>query len=69
MGSIKGRDDALGEAIKLEKATLLFYHALREAIGEKTVLDAVIRAEKDHLVALTKVLLTEAKFRGLGDTW
>jgi len=57
------------KAVRLEKATLLFYHALRDNIGKQTSLDEIIAAEKTHLTTLMKVILTDARFRGLGDTW
>jgi len=66
---VKTAGDALVKAVRLEKATLLFYHALRDSIGTKTALDEIIAAEKTHLTTLMKVILTDARFRGLGDTW
>jgi rubrerythrin len=61
--------DALAHAYELERATLLFYYALRDAIGEDTDLDEIIAAEKDHLTTLMKVVLSDAEFRGLADRW
>ena len=61
--------DALAKAFGLEKATLLFYHALRDTIGEGTALDSLIEAEKSHLSTLMTVIMTDAKFRGLSDEW
>jgi hypothetical protein len=52
VADIQTLDDALAHAISLEKATLLFYQALRDNIGG-TVLDLVIEAEKRHLASLT----------------
>ena len=67
--TIEDRDDALEKAFGLEKATLGFYRAVQDAIGENDTLKQVIEAEKSHVVALMKVLMTGAKFRSLQDTW
>jgi rubrerythrin len=61
--------EALTQAVRLEKATLLFYHALRDSLGASTALDELIKAEKSHLTTLMKIVLTDARFRGLSDTW
>ena len=61
--------DTLENAFSLEKATLLFYEALLDTLGDDASLSAIIQAEKEHVVALMKVILTGAKFRGLGDKW
>ena len=66
---IKGKSDALGIAFELEKATLQFYSALREVLGENDTLDAVIEAEKAHLMKVMQYIITDAKFRGLADKW
>jgi hypothetical protein len=39
----------------MEKATLLFYQAIRDRIGPDTDLDEVSEAEKSHLTALVMV--------------
>lgn len=59
--------DALLSAVRLEKATLLFYQALRDRIGATPALDELIDAEKSHLTTLMKVILTDARFRALAD--
>jgi rubrerythrin len=61
--------EALAQAVRLEKATLLFYHALRDHLGANTALDELINTEKTHLTTLMKVVLTDARFRGLSDSW
>jgi rubrerythrin len=68
-GKIKTRDDALGRAFAFEKATLLYYHAIRDILGENQILHAIIKAEKSHVVSVMKYLITGAKMRGLSDTW
>ncbi len=66
---IKTRDDALARAFALEKATLLYYHAVKDILGDHETLNAIIKAEKSHLVSVMKYMLTGAKMRGLSDTW
>ena len=66
---IKTRDDALARAFALEKATLLYYHAVQDILGDNDILKTIIKLEKDHLVSVMKYLMTGAKMRGLSDTW
>jgi rubrerythrin len=66
---IKTRDDALARAFALEKATLFYYHGLKDIIGEHETLNAIIKAEKSHLVSVMKYMITGAKMRGLSDNW
>ena len=65
LGSIETREDALQRAFELEQASLGFYQTLREILGEEPVLDSIINVEKQHLLAVMKVLMTGEKFRGL----
>jgi len=67
--AIKDRDDALEKAFGLEKATLGFYEAVQDTLGESETLSKVIEAEKGHIVALMKVMVAGAKFRSLQDQW
>ncbi len=64
---IQTREDALQRAFEMEKSTLGYYQALRDALGEEPILNAIIDAEKGHMQAVMRVLVTGAKFRGLGD--
>jgi rubrerythrin len=66
---IKSTDDALARAFALEKATLLYYHAMQDILGQNDILDTVIALEKSHLVSVMKYLMTGAKMRGLSDNW
>jgi rubrerythrin len=66
---IEDKDDALGIAFELEKATLQFYSAMREVLGVNDTLDAVIEAEKAHLTKVMQYIVTDSKFRGLADKW
>lgn len=66
---IRSRDDALERALNLEKATLAFYQAVREVAGPDEVLDSLVAMEKKHVVKVMQLLITGAKFRGLGDAF
>jgi rubrerythrin len=66
---IKTRDDALARAFALERATLLYYHAMQDLLGENDILKAIIIAEKSHLVSVMRYMITNAKMRGLSDPW
>jgi rubrerythrin len=65
--SIGSTAEALGTALSLEKSTLQYYQAIRAVLGENKQLDAIINAEKNHVLALVRIIPTDAKFRGLGD--
>ncbi len=67
--SIRSREDALERALNLEKATLGYYQAVREILGEDEVLDSLIAIEKSHVVKVMQLMLTGAKFRGLSDNY
>jgi rubrerythrin len=67
--NIKDRDDALEKAFGLEKATLGFYQAVKDVLGNEPVLEKVIQAEKSHVTRLMKVMITGEKFRSLQDKW
>ena len=69
IGKIKTRDDAFARAFALEKASLFYYHAMQDCLGENEILQAIISAEKSHLVSVMKYLVSGAKIRGLADTW
>ena len=66
---IDSRDDALEKAFAFEKATLGFYHAAQDVLGENPTLTKVIEAEKSHISRLMKVMITGEKFRSLQDKW
>ena len=61
--------DALSAALEFEKSTLLYYQAIEEVLGVSPQLGEIIKAEKSHIAALMKVILTDAKFRGMSDNW
>lgn len=66
---IKTPGDALSKALAFEKATVLFYQAIKDILRESEALEAIITAEKQHVVALIKVIMADAEFRGLADRW
>ena len=61
--------DALGMALAFEKSTLLYYQAIRDVLGENKQLEAIINAERSHVMAIARIIVTDAKFRGLGDSF
>ncbi len=67
--SIKTPTEALGRALSLEKATLQYYQAIAELLDDNKQLNAIIQSEKKHVLALIRIIPTDAKFRGLGDTF
>lgn len=66
---IETTSDALAMAADLEKETLLFFQSLKDVFGDNGILDTIIAAEKRHFVTITKVLISEAKYRGTEDSW
>ena len=66
LDQIKSRDDALERAFNLEKASLLYYQAMKEVLQDD-LLDSMIQEEKSHLTQVMKYMVTGAKMRGLGD--
>ncbi len=61
--------DALIQALELEKATKFYYHELAEQLDDSGALDEIIAEERRHIETLLKVILTDARFRGLFDQW
>jgi rubrerythrin len=67
LAAIRTREDALERALGLEKATLAFYQAMRDVLGSDEILEALIEVEKSHVVKVMELMITGARFRGLGD--
>jgi len=61
--------DALRTALGLEKATLFFYQSLADVLDESEEVNHLIETEKRHISSLMKVLISDARFRSLDDTW
>jgi rubrerythrin len=60
---------ALARALEFEKTTLLYYETLRDALGPAPELEALVQAEKGHVVALARVILSDRELRGGDDDW
>jgi rubrerythrin len=60
--------EALGKALAFEKETLLYYQAIRDVLGESKQLDAIIKAERNHVMAISRTMVAGAMFGGLGDS-
>jgi rubrerythrin len=69
IAKIESPEEVMRRAFNFEKSTLFFYSALSEIIGESEQLNEIIKAEKLHVTNLLKVILEDAKFRGLQDTF
>jgi len=66
---IQSVDEALHHVLGFEKASLGFYQAVKDVLGPQEALDAIIAAEKQHVVRLMKYVLTDEKMKGLADKW
>jgi rubrerythrin len=60
-------EDALVRVFGFEKATLSFYLAVRDVLGQNPVLDALIAVERGHVSRLMKYILSNEKMKGLAD--
>jgi rubrerythrin len=69
VSEIKTADDALAKALAFERSTLFYYQSLKDIIGESPQLQKLVDAEKAHVTTLMKVIVSNAKFRGLADPW
>jgi len=68
LGGIRNREDALKRALRLEKATLAYYQAMRDVAGSGEVLDALISMERKHVLKVMALLVTGTMLRGLADS-
>jgi rubrerythrin len=66
---IKTVADALAKALAFERSTLFYYQSLKGVLGESPQIQKLIDAEKAHVTTLMKVIVSNAKFRGLADPW
>jgi rubrerythrin len=64
---VETRQDAFARAMNMERASLMYYSAMRDVLGPSEVLDSIIQAEKEHMVKVMKYMFTGAKMRGLID--
>lgn len=61
--------EILTQAYEFEKETVLFYHGIKDVVGDSKELDEIIKMEKTHMNKLLKYIVTDAEFRGLSDKW
>lgn len=61
--------EVMRRALSFEKDSVLFYDALRDAVGKNDALDSIIDFEKGHVRKLMQYILMESKFRGIKDHW
>jgi len=57
--------DVMQRAMGLEKATLQYYEAMRGLMDNDDVLEALISAEKRHVLSLMRYMITDEKVKGL----
>ncbi len=67
--TISSKTDALTRALSFEKSTLQYYQAMRDIIGAGTELDKIIDAEKKHVTAVMRLLMSDGKFTSMNDPW
>ena len=52
---VKTATEAIDFSLCFERETLLYYYALREALKEKEIIDAIIKEERSHIVWLNNL--------------
>jgi len=62
---ITSRDDALERVLTLEKTTLSYYQAMKDVVGPDEALDAIIAAEKRHVVQVMQYFITGEKVKSV----
>jgi rubrerythrin len=67
LDAIRTREDALERALRFEKATLGFFQAMRDVFEQDDVFAPLVAVERGHVAKVMELMLTGAKFRGLGD--
>ena len=63
------RDQVLFDVFEFEKATLSFYIALNDIMGNNKLLREIIDIEKTHVVAAMKMIVTDTEYTSMGDKW
>jgi rubrerythrin len=69
VAEIETPTDALAKALAFERSTLFYYQSIKDILGESPQLQKMIDSEKTHVTTLMKVILSDARFRGLADPW
>jgi rubrerythrin len=67
LDNLENLQEALVHALGFEQATLGFYRAVQDVLGENEALESIIQAEKGHIARLMKYLLTDEKMKSLQD--
>jgi len=62
-------EDVLKKAYEFEKESVLFYHGIKDIVGDSKELDEIIKMEKTHMTKILKYIITDSEFRGLSDKW
>jgi hypothetical protein len=56
LSQIETVDQALAHALEFEKATLVYYQALRDVLDQQEPLAEIIAAEKQHVVTIADAI-------------
>jgi rubrerythrin len=62
-------EEVLKNAYEFEKESVMFYHGIKDIVGDSKELDEIIKMEKQHMTQLLKYIITDAEFRGISDKW
>lgn len=68
LAGLETRADALRRALQLEKATLAYYHAMREVLGPEEVLDSIIAMERKHVARVMIRLFSQTMLGALAES-
>ena len=52
---VKTAAEAINFALCFERETLLYYHALKETLKEKEIIESIVKEEKSHIVWLNNL--------------
>jgi rubrerythrin len=69
LDKVDNLNEVLIHVLEFEKATLGYYLAVKDVLGETGALDKIIQAEKSHIVRLMKYILTDERMKGLADVF
>ena len=57
-GEVATREQALEHALSLEKNTLMYFTALADVVGASEAIEAIIAAEKRHVIRVMRMMVT-----------
>ena len=63
------REQLLFDLFEFEKATLGFHLALSEIMGDEPVMKEIVKIEKNHVVAVMKMVITGTDFVSMQNNW